>query len=86
MVDFRYSSLFNASIPIKVPASAVSDSTQITISVSRDILERANQNLENLINLPFGCGEQNMIILVPAIVVVDYMTVTNQITEQRQSK
>lgn len=34
------------------------------------------QNLDHLISLPTGCGEQNMILLVPNILLLDYVLLT----------
>ena len=40
-----------------------------------DILGPTVKNLDNLIRMPYGCGEQNMLNFVPNIVVIDYLTV-----------
>lgn len=33
-------------------------------------------NVENLVRMPFGCGEQNMVTFVPNIVVLRYLKAT----------
>lgn len=35
----------------------------------------STMNLASLIQMPFGCGEQNMLNFVPNIVVLDYLKV-----------
>lgn len=35
-------------------------------------------NLDSLVQMPYGCGEQNMINFVPNIVAVNYMKTTDQ--------
>ncbi|XP_012879023.1 PREDICTED: alpha-1-macroglobulin-like [Dipodomys ordii] len=40
----------------------------------------------NLLQLPHGCGEQNMILFVPNIHVLNYRNVTQQLTEEIKSK
>lgn len=39
-------------------------------------------NLQNLIRLPFGCGEQNMIHFAPNIYVMTYLERTSQLTDE----
>ena len=39
-------------------------------------------NLDGLLAMPYGCGEQNMAKLAPNIYIMDYLTNTNQITEK----
>lgn len=42
--------------------------------------------LDSLVRMPFGCGEQNMISLVPNIYVRDYLSATNGLTVEIQEK
>ncbi len=41
---------------------------------------RALKNLDHLLQMPFGCGEQNMIVLAPNIYILQYLEVTGQLT------
>jgi len=45
-----------------------------------DIMGRALKNLDGLLQMPSGCGEQNMIILAPNIYILLYLEVTGQLT------
>jgi CD109 antigen len=38
--------------------------------------------LENLLRMPMGCGEQNMIYLAPNVYVLEYLTNTKQVTAE----
>ena len=38
----------------------------------------AMENLEGLVRMPYGCGEQNMVNFAPNIYVLKYLTVTGQ--------
>uniref|UniRef100_A0A8D1L919 Alpha-2-macroglobulin n=1 Tax=Sus scrofa TaxID=9823 RepID=A0A8D1L919_PIG len=51
-----------------------------------DILSSAMQNLQNLVQMPYGCGEQNMVRFVPNIYVLNYLKETQQLTEKIKSK
>jgi alpha-2-macroglobulin len=44
------------------------------------------QNLQNLLQMPYGCGEQNMVLFVPNIYVLNYLNETQQLTEKIKSK
>lgn len=41
---------------------------------------RALKNLDQLLRMPSGCGEQNMIVLAPNIYILRYLEVTAQLT------
>lgn len=45
--------------------------------ISGDVLGPAVSDLDQLLELPTGCGEQNMAKLVPNIVVMEYLKVRN---------
>uniref|UniRef100_A0A8C9KEZ2 Uncharacterized protein n=1 Tax=Panthera tigris altaica TaxID=74533 RepID=A0A8C9KEZ2_PANTA len=51
-----------------------------------DILGLAMQNLENLLQMPYGCGEQNIALLASDTYVLDYLQSTKQLTEEVKSK
>ena len=42
----------------------------------------ALSNLDGLLKMPDGCGEQNMAKFAPNIYIMDYLTNTNQLTEK----
>ncbi|XP_006901820.1 PREDICTED: alpha-2-macroglobulin-like [Elephantulus edwardii] len=73
-------------LSLKVPSNVVEGSTRATYTVVGDILGSAMQNLQNLVQMPYGCGEQNMILFVPNIYVLTYLKVTQQLTEEIKSK
>lgn len=43
-------------------------------------------NIANLIQLPYGCGEQNMLNFAPDVVVLDYLNISNLLTEEVQTQ
>ncbi|KYN03797.1 hypothetical protein ALC62_05309 [Cyphomyrmex costatus] len=86
LLDLRNTEQASANITIDIPNNAVPGSENILISAVGDILGPSIQNLANLIKMPFGCGEQNMLNFVPNIVVLNYLKNTNQLTQAVQSK
>lgn len=50
------------------------------------VLTKSLDNLENLVQIPTGCGEQNMVKFAPNIVVLDVFTRINQLSEKVKNK
>ncbi|XP_058414820.1 pregnancy zone protein-like [Diceros bicornis minor] len=73
-------------LSLNVPSNVVEGSARATYSVLGDILGSAMQNLQNLLKMPYGCGEQNMVLFVPNIYVLSYLNETQQLTEKIKSK
>lgn len=53
---------------------------------SADIMGPSINNLDSLLRMPFGCGEQNMLLFVPNIVVTEYLKNTGQLTDALRAK
>lgn len=51
-----------------------------------DILGGSVKNMEKLIRMPDGCGEQNMLNFVPNVVILDYLRNINHLTPAIESK
>lgn len=56
------------------------------VYVEGNILGPSIGNLDSLIEMPYGCGEQNMIHFAPNIYVLQYMRSTKQTDEQTRNK
>ncbi|KAK2883840.1 hypothetical protein Q8A67_017477 [Cirrhinus molitorella] len=68
------------------PANVVPDSQRASVSAVGDILGPSIGNLDSLIEMPYGCGEQNMIHFAPNIYVLQYMRSTKQTDEDTRNK
>ncbi|CAC5375280.1 CD109 [Mytilus coruscus] len=68
------------------PSDFVQDSRKITVSVTGDIFGQSLQNLDSMIRAPYGCGEQNMISLVPNIYALSYMEAVNNVKPEIEQK
>ncbi|XP_067392789.1 alpha-2-macroglobulin isoform X2 [Emydura macquarii macquarii] len=73
-------------ISLKLPPNVVQSSARAYMTVLGDILGTALQNLQQLLQMPFGCGEQNMVLFAPNIYVLDYLNKTGQLSEETKSK
>ncbi|XP_053673860.1 thioester-containing protein 1 allele R1-like [Anopheles nili] len=85
-IDLRAVPEVNRSFEVEIPKNAVPDSTRIEVAVIGDVMGSTIQNLDSLIRMPYGCGEQNMLNFVPNIVVLDYLKATNKLTTNIEAK
>ncbi|XP_039481382.1 CD109 antigen isoform X5 [Drosophila santomea] len=74
------------SLEAEIPSEVVPQSEFIEFSVVGDLLGPTLQNLDNLVRMPYGCGEQNMVNFVPNILVLKYLEVTGRKLPSVESK
>ncbi|XP_056230564.1 alpha-2-macroglobulin-like [Seriola aureovittata] len=67
-------------IDLQLPENVIAGSARASLSVLGDILGRALKNLDGLLQMPYGCGEQNMALLAPNIYILQYLKNTKQLT------
>ncbi|MPC08389.1 CD109 antigen [Portunus trituberculatus] len=75
LIDLRSETSFSATVNITTPPNVVNESKAISVTLVGDVLGPAVSDLQSLVELPTGCGEQNMAKLVPNIVVTEYLKV-----------
>ncbi|KAM7116504.1 LOW QUALITY PROTEIN: ovostatin homolog 2-like [Molossus nigricans] len=73
-------------VVLDLPNNVVQGSARAFLTVVRDILGLAMQNLENLLQMPDGFGEQNIAGLASDTYVLDYLRSTKQLTEEVESQ
>jgi len=69
-----------------IPASAVDGSARTYLAVTSSFLSQTMDGLDSLIQMPFGCGEQNMILLAPDIYVTQYLKASGQVKPEIMAK
>ncbi|XP_014307153.1 ovostatin homolog 2-like [Myotis lucifugus] len=74
------------SVVLDLPDNVVEGSARAFITVVGDVLGLAMQNLENLLQMPSGSGEQNIALLASDTYVLDYLQSTQQLTEEVKSR
>ncbi|KAI6223646.1 hypothetical protein M3Y99_01446300 [Aphelenchoides fujianensis] len=67
------SSGFQRAVELQFPNDAVGGSQKARVDVIGDIMGPVLSNIANLVQMPYGCGEQNMLNFVPNIVVLRYL-------------
>ncbi|KAI5743739.1 hypothetical protein M8J77_021636 [Diaphorina citri] len=85
-VDLRKNKTFSVNVTLDMPKNIVPGSEHVEVSAVGDLLGPSIPNLANLIKMPFGCGEQNMLNFVPNIVVLEYLKKTYQLTDAIEAK
>ncbi|XP_011146903.2 murinoglobulin-1 [Harpegnathos saltator] len=71
---------------LDLPEDLVPESARAYVSLIGDILGPALENLDSLVRLPLGCGEQNMILFVPNIHVIGYLDATGVENSELRAK
>ncbi len=68
------------------PVGSVPGSARAQVAVSGSYLSQTLEGLENLLQMPFGCGEQNMILFAPNVFVAQYLEETGQLKPEVMAK
>uniref|UniRef100_A0A3P9INP9 Alpha-2-macroglobulin-like n=1 Tax=Oryzias latipes TaxID=8090 RepID=A0A3P9INP9_ORYLA len=71
---------------LQLPENVIDGSVRTTVSVLGDVIGRALRNIEGLLKMPYGCGEQNMALLAPNIYILHYLQNTHQLTPAIKEK
>uniref|UniRef100_A0AAQ6A9J0 NTR domain-containing protein n=1 Tax=Amphiprion ocellaris TaxID=80972 RepID=A0AAQ6A9J0_AMPOC len=69
-------------ISLLMPEMFVAGSARASVSVLGDLMGRAMKNLDKLLEMPYGCGEQNMLLFAPNIFILNYLKSTGQLTQK----
>ncbi|KAM3913957.1 alpha-2-macroglobulin-like [Leptodactylus fuscus] len=73
-------------ISLKIPDNILKDSARAHITMLGDLMGTAMQNLDRLLAMPYGCGEQNMVLFAPNIFILNYVERTHQLTDEILNK
>uniref|UniRef100_A0A8V5FT09 Uncharacterized protein n=2 Tax=Melopsittacus undulatus TaxID=13146 RepID=A0A8V5FT09_MELUD len=71
---------------LSLPTNVVEGSARASFSAVGDIMSTAMQNMHQLLQMPFGCGEQNMVLFAPNVYVLDYLNKIGQLNEEIKFK
>ena len=63
---------------VVAPPGAIAGSSRAYVALTGSYVAQTLDGLENLLQMPFGCGEQNMILFAPNIYVARYLEATGQ--------
>ncbi|XP_061599290.1 CD109 antigen [Cololabis saira] len=74
------------SISISFPPRVVPGTHRAHVALVGDILALSIHNLDSLVQVPVGCGEQNMIHFAPSVSVLQYLEMSTQDDKEIRSK
>ncbi|XP_072266287.1 CD109 antigen-like [Pyxicephalus adspersus] len=69
-----------------LPSDIVQGSEEAFVTVVGDLLVPSINGLQSLIQMPYGCGEQNMINFAPNIYILQYLFATQNLTNNIETK
>ncbi|XP_068740975.1 alpha-2-macroglobulin-like isoform X2 [Montipora capricornis] len=78
-------SFFKDNIELPLPQNIVPGSVYAMISTVGDLMGPA-LNVETLLRLPYGCGEQNMVNFAPSIYIMKYLSTLGQLDKTIENK
>ncbi|MEQ2243464.1 C3 and PZP-like alpha-2-macroglobulin domain-containing protein 8 [Ilyodon furcidens] len=76
----------NEAFTLGVPHNMVPGSERATAFMIGDVMGPTLNNLDKLLRLPFGCGEQNMIHFAPNVFVLKYLQKTGQLSSEVENE
>ncbi|XP_047466391.1 CD109 antigen-like [Mugil cephalus] len=76
----------SVSVSFSFPADVVPGSQRAHMALVGDILALSINTLDSLVQIPVGCGEQNMIHFAPSVYVLQYLDALNQKDEELRTR
>lgn len=76
----------NKTIDTSIPQIVVSDSGRAYIAVTSSFLTQTIDGLDALLQMPSGCGEQNMIVFAPDVYITRYLQGSGQLKPEIMAK
>ncbi|KAK7098096.1 CD109 antigen-like [Littorina saxatilis] len=86
LIELDEGKQFSNTVNLSLPEEFVQGSLRITVAVVGDVLGVVAENLEDLLKMPYGCGEQNMINFAPNTYLIAYLRNTGRLSSAILSK
>ncbi|XP_057300499.1 alpha-2-macroglobulin-like protein 1 isoform X4 [Hydractinia symbiolongicarpus] len=80
------SGTYNADFTLQVPSNVVPGSVFAKVTAMGDLMGSSLSNIDELLAMPYGCGEQNMLKFAPNIFIMNYLNNTNQVSGEIKTK
>jgi uncharacterized protein YfaS (alpha-2-macroglobulin family) len=75
-----------ASQAIYIPAEAVAGTQQLLVKIYPGMVSQVVEGLDSILQMPYGCFEQTSSTTYPNVLVLDYLTGTQQLAPEVQMK
>ncbi|ETA67826.1 large extracellular alpha-helical protein [Methanolobus tindarius DSM 2278] len=86
IVDNGVLSSGSVELDTTLPADIVSDSEKILVSFTPSIVAQSISGVDDLLGMPYGCGEQNMMLFSTDVEVLRYLKATGQDNPEVRAK
>ncbi|XP_070197998.1 CD109 antigen-like [Littorina saxatilis] len=73
-------SVFSSTVDVELPERFVAGSVRMSVALVGDVMGVVAENLEDLLKMPYGCGEQNMLNFAPNTYLISYLNQTGRLT------
>ncbi|KAK2881193.1 hypothetical protein Q8A67_018461 [Cirrhinus molitorella] len=77
---------YDTSVSLTLPKVFVKDSAKSFVTVLGDLMSSALKNIADLLAMPYGCGEQNMLVFAPNIYILQYLESSGQLTPEIKNR
>lgn len=71
---------------LSLPNGIIEGSSRAFLALTGNYLTQTIQGLDSLLQMPFGCGEQNMILFAPDVAIAQYLKDTGQAKPDTMAK
>jgi CD109 antigen len=82
--------VLNAGTPqtldLSLPSGIIPGSGRAYLAVTGNVLSQTINGLEGLLRMPFGCGEQNMLLFAPNVFIARYLKESGQLKPEVMAK
>ncbi|XP_063425362.1 CD109 antigen-like [Mytilus trossulus] len=85
-VDLTNERSYSTEVDVTFPPNVINESQFIKVSVIGDIIGKTLSGIEDLLQMSYGCGEQNLVRFVPNVFVSSYLNVTERLTNDIVAK
>ncbi|XP_065060175.1 alpha-1-macroglobulin-like isoform X3 [Rhopilema esculentum] len=82
----KENSSISEKVKLSIPDKVVQGSVYSELRVIGDLMGPSLNNIDNLLKMPYGCGEQNMLNFAPNIFIMQYLKATGQLTSEIEEK
>ena len=72
-------------VMLDLPTDFVEDTNEASVKVIGDLMGPALDDIESLLKMPYGCGEQNVLNFAPNIFIMQYLKSVDAVTSGRLS-
>ncbi|WAQ99427.1 A2MG-like protein, partial [Mya arenaria] len=86
LISLKSGAKFEKEIPIMYPPRIVPGSERVQVTVIGDLFGPSLEHLDRLLQIPHGCGEQNMVRFAPAIAAAVYLNATGRYDQKVEKR